>query len=202
MSKQHFATRIGRVLIGTCLLIGLAGPAFAGNVYSWITEDGTYAFTDDPKRIPAKHKDEAQARPMGDLKRYGRYTVDRTDKSYTDRLRQRQVDLREQAVAMPQVVVSGQGGGQGAGLTYNMPFNVGRSGGGQRGAGLQLPLVGAGGAAGDEPITVESVRVKPVDGEASRHMTIVKQGDRVISVFKGENRDRTSEPTSESELGF
>jgi hypothetical protein len=44
--------------------------------------------------------------------------------------------------------------------------------------------------------------VKPVDGEASRHMTIVKQGDRVISVFKGENRDRTSEPTSESELGF
>ena len=205
MRKQKMATRMGRILVGTCLLIGLAGPAFAGNVYSWVTEDGTYAFTDDPKRIPAKHKAEAKARPMGDLKRYGRYTVDRTDKNYTERLRQRQADLRDREATAPQIVVSGQGAGSGAGLTYNMPFNVGRSGGGQRGAGLQLPLAGAAGGAGaatDEPITVESVRVKPVDGEASRHMTIVKQGDRVISVFKGENRDRTSEPTSESELGF
>lgn len=203
MPKQKNATRIGRILVGTCLLIGLSGPAFAGNVYSWVTEDGTYAFTDDPKRIPAKHKAEAKARPMGDLKRYGRYTVDRTDKSYTDRLRQRQSDLREQAISTsPQVVVSGQGAGQGAGVVYNMPFNVGRSGGGQRGAGMQLPLGATGTTTGDEPITVESIRVKPVEGEASRHMTIVKQGDRVISVFKGENRDRTSEPTSESELGF
>lgn len=204
MRKQKMASRIGRALVGASLLIGLAGPAFAGNVYSWVTEDGTYAFTDDPKRIPAKHKAEAKARPMGDLKRYGRYTVDRTDKSYTERLRQRQADLREREGAAPQIVVSGQGAAPGAGVTYNMPFNVGRSGGGQRGAGLQLPLAGAAGAGAtsDEPITVESVRVKPVDGEASRHMTIVKQGDRVISVFKGENRDRTSEPTSESELGF
>lgn len=203
MRKQKIATRIGRIVVGTCLLIGLAGPAFAGNVYSWVTEDGTYAFTDDPKRIPAKHKAEAKARPMGDLKRYGRYTVDRTDKSYTDRLRQRQSDLRDQAVsASPQVVVSGQATGAAAGITYNLPITGGRSGGGQRGAGLQLPLAGVGAAGSDEPVTVESIRVKPVDGEASRHMTIVKQGDRVISVFKGENRDRTSEPTSESELGF
>ncbi|MFO0687530.1 MAG: DUF4124 domain-containing protein [Myxococcota bacterium] len=203
MPKQKIGTQIGRILVGTCLLIGLAGPAFAGNVYSWVTEDGTYAFTDDPKRIPAKHKAEAKARPMGDLERYGRYTVDRTDKSYSDRLRQRQSDLRQQAITgSPQVIVSGQGAGQGPGMVYNMPVNVGRSGGGQRGVGLQMPLGGAGLGAGDEPVTVESVRVKPVDGEASRHMTIVKQGDRVISVFKGENRDRTSEPTSESELGF
>lgn len=205
MPKQKNATRIGRILVGTCLLIGLAGPAFAGNVYSWVTEDGTYSFTDDPKRIPAKHKAEAKARPMADLKRYGRYTVDRTDKTYTDRLRQRQSDLRAQAVsASPQVVVSGQGAGSGAaaGITYNLPVTGGRSGGGQRGVGLQLPLAGVGSTGNDEPITVESIRVKPVEGEASRHITIVKQGDRVISVFKGENRDRTSEPTSESELGF
>ena len=73
MPKQNISTRIGRIVVGACLLIGLVGPAFAGNVYSWVTDDGTYAFTDDPKRIPAKHKAEAKARPMGDLKRYGRY---------------------------------------------------------------------------------------------------------------------------------
>jgi hypothetical protein len=202
MLKLNNAKRIGRILMGTSLVVALAGPAFAGNVYSWVTEDGTYAFTDDAKRVPAKHKAEATVRPMGDLKRYDRYTVDRTDKAYSDRLRQRQIDLRGGNGSAPQIVVSGAGSGQAAGLNYNMPVNVGRSGGGQRGAALQLPLAGVGAAGSDEPITVESVRVKPEEGQASRHMTIVKQGDRVISVFKGENRDRTSEPVSESELGF
>jgi hypothetical protein len=52
------ATRVGRFLLGAVLFAGLAGPAFAGNVYSWVTEDGTYAFTDDPAD-PAMHRDGA-----------------------------------------------------------------------------------------------------------------------------------------------
>lgn len=195
------AVRARRILLGATLMIALAGPAMAGTVYSWVTEDGTHAFTDDAKRIPARHKAEATARPMGDLKRYGRYTVDRKGKGYTDRLRQRQADLRERSGSegLPAVGAAGPDAGTGAGIVYNMPFNVGRSGGGQRGAGLQLPLNG-GHAASDEPITVESVRMQPESGQATRHWTIVKQGDRVISIFKGENRDRSPEGVSESDF--
>ena len=37
-------------------------------------------------------------------------------------------------------------------------------------------------------------------GQATRHFTIVKQGDRIVAVIKGENRDRSPEGMRESEL--
>ncbi len=197
------ATRVGRFLLGAVLFAGLAGPAFAGNVYSWVTEDGTYAFTDDPKRIPAMHRDEAKARPMGDLKRYERYTVDRTGKAQTDRLWQRQSALRERAAPEAPAVSAGPTATRGgSGLNYSIPFIGGGSPGGHRGAQMQLGLGALGAAGSDEPITVESVRMQPTDGDATRHWTIVKQGDRVISVIKGENRDRSPEGQSESDYDF
>lgn len=202
MLRLKTATRVGRLLLGVSLFAGLAGPAFAGNVYSWVTEDGTYAFTDDPKRIPAKHRDEAETRPMGDLKRYARYTVDRTGKPYTDRLWQRQTELRERSVAETPAVSAAPTGGTGSGLTYSMPFIGGGSPGGHRAAQMQLGLGALGANGSDEPITVESVRMQPTDGEATRHWTIVKQGDRVIAVIKGENRDRSPEGVSESDYDF
>lgn len=202
MLWQKTATRIGRFLLGASLLAGLAGPAFAGNVYSWVTEDGTYAFTDDPKRIPAKHRDEAETRPMGDLKRYARYTVDRTGKTYTDRLWQRQTELRERSGAQAPAVSAAPAGRTGSAMTYSIPFIGGGSPGGHRGAQMQLGLGALGADDSDEPITVESVRMQPTAGEATRHWTIVKQGDRVISVIKGENRDRSPEGVSESDYDF
>ncbi len=202
MLWQKTATRIGRILLGVGLAAGLAGPAFAGNVYSWVTEDGTYAFTDDPKRIPAKHRSEAETRPMGDLQRYARYTVDRTGKNYTDRLWQRQAELRERAVAEAPAVSAAPAGRSASGLTYSMPFIGGGSPGGHRGAQMQLGLGALAGQDGDEPITVESVRMKPTSSDATRHWTIVKQGDRVIAVIKGENRDRSPEGVSESDYDF
>lgn len=198
MSKRKRSVHVGRIVLGACLMVGLAGPAFAGNVYSWVTEDGTHAFTDDPKRIPEKHKAEAQARPLGDLKRYERFTVDRTGRGYQDRLRERQSELREREAARPFVIGGDPRTANGAGIVYNFPIEGGRAGGGQRGPGMQIPLAGA--AASDEPITVESVRVKPTQGSATRHWTIVKQGDRIISVFKGELLDRDIEQYSESDF--
>lgn len=198
MLKRKRSMHVGRIVLGVCLLIGLAGPAFAGNVYSWVTEDGTHAFTDDPKRIPEKHKAEVKTRALGELKRYDRYTVDRKDKDYEERLRARQSELRERDSAQT-IVIGGNGApANGAGIVYNMPFNVGRSGGGQRGPGMQLPLAGAAGS--DEPLTVESVRVESTEGASTRHWTIVKQGDRIISVFKGERRDRDTSQYSESDF--
>jgi hypothetical protein len=202
MLRQKTATRVGRFLMGVSLFAGLAGPAFAGNVYSWVTEDGTYAFTDDPKRIPAKHREEAEAPPMGDLKRYARYTVDRTGKTYTDRLWQRQTELRERAVAEAPAVSAAPAGGTGSGFTYSMPFFGGGSSGGQRAAQMQLGMGALGANDSDEPITVESFRMKPTVGQATRHWTIVKQGDRVLAVIKGEIRDRSPQGISESDYDF
>lgn len=202
MLRQKTATRVGRLLMGVSLFAGLAGPAFAGNVYSWVTEDGTYAFTDDPKRIPAKHRAEAEARPMGDLKRYARYSVDRTGKTYTDRLWQRQTELRERAVAEAPAVSAAPTTGTGSGLTFSMPFYGGGSSGGQRASQMQLGMGALGAADGDEPITVESIRMRPTAGEATRHWTFVKQGDRVIAVIKGEIRDRSPEGVSENDYDF
>ena len=202
MLKLKNATRIGRFLLGAILFAGVAGPAVAGNVYSWVTEDGTYAFTDDPKRIPAKHRDGATARPMGDLKRYERYTVDRTGKSYTDRLWQRQTDLRDRSATEAPAVSAAPATGVGSGLNFALPTTGGGSPGGHRGAQMQLPLGGLAAAGSNEPITVESVRMQPTAGQATRHWTIVKQGDRVLSVIKGENRDRSPEGQSESDYDF
>ena len=151
------------------------------------------------------HRDEAKARPMGDLKRYERYTVDRTGKAYTDRLWERQTALRERASAEAPAVSAGPTatatGGR-TGLNYSIPFIGGGSPGGHRGAQMQLGLGALGNADSDEPITVESVRMQPSQSEATRHWTIVKQGDRVISVIKGENRDRSPEGQSESDYDF
>ena len=203
MLRQRTATRIGSSLVGVALVLGTAGSAFAGNVYSWVTEDGTYAFTDDPKRIPAMNREEAAARPMGDLKRYARYTVDRTDKSYTDRLWQRQTELRDRAEAeLPAVAAAPAGAGGGAGFNYSVPFIAGGSPGGHRAAQMQLGLGALGANGSDEPITVERVRMRPNVGQATRHWVFVKQGDRVIAVIKGEIRDRSPNGVSESDYDF
>lgn len=205
MLISKIAKRFGRVFVGGLLFVAMAGPAFAGTVYSWVTEDGTYAFTDDPKRIPAMHKDDAQARPMGDLKRYGRYTVDRTGKNYTDRLRQRQADLREQAAVQAPMVSAAPATGSGAGLNYAVPFIGGGSPGGHRGAQMQMglgALGGNGGANGAEPFSIESIRMQPTTGQATRHVTVIKQGDRIVGVVKGENRDRSPNGVSEEDLGL
>jgi hypothetical protein len=202
MLNSKIAKRFGRVFVGGLLFVAMAGPAMAGTVYSWVTEDGTYAFTDDPKRIPAVHKDDAQARPMGDLKRYGRYTVDHTDKNYTDRLRQRQSDLREQAAQQAPMVSSAPAMGSGAGLNYAVPFIGGGSPGGHRGAQMQMGLGALGGANGGEPFSIESIRMQPSKGQATRHVTVIKQGDRIVGVIKGEIRDRSPEGVSEEDLGL
>lgn len=206
MLNSKIAKGFGRVFVGGLLFVAMAGPAMAGTVYSWVTKDGTYAFTDDPKRIPAMHKDDAQARPMGDLKRYGRYTVDRTDKTYTDRLRQRQSDLREQAALQTPMVAAAPVAG-GAGVNYSLPVGGTSMPGARRYAPMQMGVgaLAAGGGAmanGGEPFSIESIRMQPAMGQATRHVTVIKQGDQIVGVVKGENRDRSPEGVSESDLGL
>ena len=195
--------RVGKLLLGAVLIVGLTGPAFAGNVYSWVTEDGTYAFTDDSKRIPAKHRAEVKKRPMGKLTRYERFTVVSSDSKtpHTDRIRERQMELREMATTAPMGAVAGAVQPQSSGIVYSVPVSggSGRRGGGA-GASVQFPVGNQASAYSSPVTTIESIRVKPRRNMATRHWTVVKNGDRLVTVIKGELNQRPLKSKSESDF--
>ncbi len=202
MLKVKTGLRVGKFLLGFFLVAGLTGPAFAGNVYSWVTEDGTYAFTDDSKRIPAKHRAEARKRTMGKLTRYERFTEVTSDSKtpYAERIRARRLELREMARTAPRGAVIGATQSRAPGLVYSIPVTGGggRRGGG-RGASIQVPI-GDLASADLEPTTIESIRVKPSHSQASRHWTVIKRGDRIVTVIKGELNQQPLDGTPESDF--
>jgi hypothetical protein len=187
--------RLGKFLLGAFLVAGLAGPAFAGNVYTWVTEDGTYAFTDDSKRIPAKHKANAKRRSMGKLTRYERYTEvsSESGKPYAERLRERQYELSGMTAAAPRGAVVGAIASRGRGVGYTIPVSGGEDGN----ASLWVPVTGSA-SVDSEPTTIESIRVKPTNSMATRHWTLIKNGDQIVTVIKGELRQRPLRSISES----
>jgi hypothetical protein len=202
MLKVKTGLRFGKFVFGAFLVVCLAGPAFAGNVYSWVTEDGTYAFTDDSKRIPAKHRAEARKRPMGKLTRYERFTevTSDTKEPYAERIRERRSALRNVAATAPVGAVAGGMLTQGSGVVYSIPVTGGsnRRGGGQ-GAQIQVPV---GGQASAEPAltTIESIRVKPRRNMATRHWTVVRTDGRIVTVIKDELNQRPLKSKSESDF--
>jgi len=190
--------RVGKFLLGAILVAGLAGPAFAGNVYSWVTEDGAYAFTDDSKRIPAKYRAEARKRPMGKLTRYERFTKvsSESTKSHAEQVRERRMELRKMAATTPMGAVVGAVGSRVAGGDSSHPLTVGS---GRRGTLITVP-VGGSASAGSDVTTIESIRVAPRNSLATRHWTVVKKGDQIVTVLKGELRQRPLKSKSESDF--
>ena len=203
MLKVKIGKRFGSLLFGL-LVVGLAGPAFAGNVYSWVTEDGTYAFTDDSKRIPAMHRNDAKKRPMGKLTRYERLTPVSSAKlnAYEDRILARRDSLREMTVAAPQGAAVGAVVSQGTAANYTVAVTGGTTRSGRNGVSLKVPLGGSASADSDDPTIIESKRMKPSDSLATRHWTFIKKGDRVVSVIKGERRQRPLSALSESDFDY
>jgi len=201
MLKVKTVLRIEKLLMVGFLVVGLAGPALAGNVWSWVTEEGTYAYTDDPKRIPARHRDEARMRSMGKLSQYERYTEISTgsDQPYAEQLRERQSELRRMNETTPTSVVVGATPPREAGVAYAVPATGGRGRAGS-GASIMVPLAKSRTESEAEPTTIESIRVQPRGSLATRHWTVVKRGDEIVTVIKGETRQRPLRPKSESEF--
>ena len=201
MLKVKTGLRFGGLLLGAFFFVSLVGPAFAGNVYSWVTEDGTHAFTDDPKRIPAKHRAEAKREPMGKLTRYERFTEvsSLASEPYADRLRSRLDQLRGWPAGTPQGGVAGAVASRAAGIGYTIPVAGGAGRAGRSGASLWVE-VDETAEADSEPTVIESKRMKPSDSQATRHWTFVKKGDQIVTVIKGERRQRPLKALSESDL--
>lgn len=162
-------------LAAAFVLAGQAPPAAAGSFYQWETENGGIAFTDDPKRIPARYREAADPIATRKLDEFARFTPMAASEPapYAERLEGRLAHLRElntrtvspDAVQAPAATHPGLAIGQGQGQGVQAYVNPGAS---------------------DEPVIVETVRSRPDGSPVTRHITIVRQGDRVLSVIKPE----------------
>ena len=173
-------------LAGIVLLAALATPALAGSLYKWTTEDGSVAFTDDPKRVPERYRSQVKTIKTGGLDLYERFTPG--DSSRQREQRQRLDERLERLRALnrpprtalvpapgvqPQIMIKAD----------------------QRTA-LTIPND----AEGEEPVIVEEMRVDDPDSIATRHVTVVRQGDRVLSILKPASPAQPGNPPGEAEF--
>ncbi|MCP5041142.1 MAG: hypothetical protein GY944_08925 [bacterium] len=175
-SKKRWATRIG----ASAVAFVLGASASAGTLYSWKTEDGTFAYTNEQKRIPARYKGEAKTTNLGKMEAYERFTpgpkVD--DKDYTDRIVERLDTLRG---GEARVVVAA------ADTAKTGPY-VRLGVDGRSRTEIDIPV----GAMMDdqEPIVVEKIRMRPTNGRSTtRHFKVVRQGDQILAVIKDSIND-------------
>jgi hypothetical protein len=188
MMNRKWVARIGAM--GLAFVLGAS--ASAGTLYSWKTEDGTFAYTNEKKRIPARYKGEAAESNLKSMKSYDRFTpgpkLDET--SYGDRIVERLEVLRGNDTYVPTAAGTGfaaAGGGNLVRINAGSGINSGTE--------INIPV----GAQADdmEPVVIEHVRMKPGKGRsATRHFKIVKQGDRILAVIK----DRLKEHDRSSDL--
>lgn len=153
-------------------MAALASGASGGAMYRWTNADGVVSFSDDVKRIPEAYRASAVAVKPASLASYKRYTPAPATEShaYRERLdghvsRMRTLNdeiLAERLAAAPHAPKKSLG-----------EVQVSRK------LALALP---EGVQAGDEPIVVEEHRVR--DGDATTHVYVVRQGDRVLSVMR------------------
>ena len=175
-------------LAAALVLAGQAFPAAAGSFYRWETEDGGIAFTDDPKQIPERYRDAAEAIGNPKLDDFERFTPMATSRpaAYADRLEGRLTHLRslnERTVSPDAVAAPGQ---------PTLALQAGAEG-----QDIQAQL---GTGESDEPVVVETVRSRPPGSPVTRHITIVRQGDRVLSVIKPEQLHSKPRAIDEREL--
>jgi hypothetical protein len=164
--------RLGLMAAGFTAAAGLFTlPALAGEIYSWRTEDGAYAFTDDPKAVPARYRNQAETRTNTGIANYARLTAPEpgSGDAYAKRLAQRLDHLRDlnrnldspgQTHAVPSVPSLSIKSGD---LNNGVPVD------------------------GNEgPVVIETVRFRYRGEMATRHNTVVRKGDSTVAVIKGQ----------------
>jgi hypothetical protein len=178
--NQKIDNRTACAVIAAAVCVAIAVPALAGSVYSWRTLDGSQAFTDDAKRIPTRYRDAVERQKMKQLKDYSRYTPSQVgaEEAYAERLNRRLDHLRGTAAPRERVDAAAP-----EGMRLGVPAGGGRYGQSEQ---ISLPLDGE----DDAPIVIESVRLRRDPGHiTSRHATVIRQGNRIISVRKDERND-------------
>jgi hypothetical protein len=209
----------GALVSATVLLV--AGTASAGALYRWESENGTLSFADDPRRVPERYRDRVVEIRSEGLDGYGRFTP--TDagaqRVHGERLQQRLEGLREQSGAggeLPGVVVIEEPP-DGHPLEGIALQSLQRTQGRRlvntptgrkwvRTTRVQtvdapIPVLGVqADSESDEPVVVERVRMRPEGSLVTRTVTVVRQGDRVLSVIKPRSHQHSVDVPSEAVL--
>lgn len=180
LSWKSGAGRLARVAFGACLALGIAQTA-AAEVYAWRTEDGGYAYTDDRDQIPARYRAQAKVLKGTSLASYERYTPQdpKAASQYAERLERRLESLRAANAAAPHAAPSASQRGDDASSAGTLLVGTG----GQNA--LSVPMqTGANG----EPVVIEELTTKRTGDPRTRRTTVVRQGDKVVTVILGEPR--------------
>ena len=177
MEKLLLARAIFVGAVFTALLWLAPAPASAGAIYSWQTDDGGYAFTDDPEAIPTRYRDQARTRASAGLKDYERYTepVRGSGERYAEELAERLEHLRAiNAVPAP----AGPGRATVAGASATGPRISLRTGN------ESAPTIDVTTDAGAGPLVVETIFTRPEGKIVTRKSLIVRQGGKTVAVVR------------------
>lgn len=175
MLKAMMKSRVGYgAIFLLTLVVGLSAPATADVVYSWTTEGGTTAFTDDAEKIPSRYASAVKEQSLESLRSYPRLTIQ---------------TFSPPAVSAPPPNRGALGTPTESSVEPGLSVLVG---GTRFGANATVVPVGRD-AEGDAPTVIETYRVKPADSMATRHETVITQNGRVISIRRDElNQDDRS----------
>lgn len=175
LSWNRGVARAARASFAACLALGMAQAA-AAEIYAWRTEDGGYAYTDNRDHIPARYR--AQAKPIGSrsLSSYERYTPQDPAASarYAERLERRLSALR--AANAQGAVASRAAAAAAAPSAGTLLVTTG----GENSPQIQVPM-----AENGSPLVVEPVLSKKTGDARTRRSTLIRQGDRTVSVILG-----------------
>jgi hypothetical protein len=166
----------------TVLAALLSSPAAADPVYSWRTEDGGYAFTDDPKSIPPRYRDQAKLRETARLHDYKRYTPsdDKAAARYAEQL-DRRLDHLRRLNAEPVAPSSGAPMVAGAQLGPTVTMQSAND--------FEPSVEVASGGQSEEPVVVETLFTRPEGKMVTRQSVVVRQGDKTLAIVKNRLRE-------------
>lgn len=173
------------LLGGALLALALATPAAAGTLYRWTAPDGSVAFTDDPERIPERHRADAERIATEGLETYGRYTPAR--KAESDDRAARLAERLERLRAINRPAPEARAAGTPSSTILRLDEHTS----------LAIPNDAEG---GEGPVVVEERRVRDRDSIATQHVTVVRRGDEVLSVIKPRSSVGTTHPPTLDEF--
>ena len=175
------------------LSLGMAAPAMAGDILAWRTQDGGYAFADDPDAVPERYRDQVEVRRSASIAGYRRYTAEdeAATTRYEEALAARLDYLRARGAAGE--AAPGSATGQ-----ATMDYVTVRSGARRSGAGVDVSTAVP---SGDAPLQVDKIYVRRKGGVLTQPVRVTRRGDKVISVEKPRKRWRSlADVVSEQEF--
>lgn len=188
---------IGMTLRGIALgglALAFTAPAVSAEIYAWQTEDGVYAYSDDPEGVPERYRDQIQVRDRSALSDYGRFTRQDSSASgqYAQRLAKRLEHLRRVNGSTIQHAAPAPSGPVTSATTVTVATGN-----------AQAPTIDVNTENGDGPLVVEPVLTKRQGEVRTRTATLVKQGGRTIAVLKPRpvEHNPSSDIYDEDELG-